>query len=126
MDPSNTTNDGDGMIDSLLLAALNAHLLTEDGTPVTAASAFYRDTLRDSIMRHNHSQADLLVQAFIGRYLLRSGERVMASLANKRMSRRESYPEIRYTLLEMMLVVAMVTLAHVLAKLSLLLGGGAG
>jgi hypothetical protein len=72
--------------------------------------------LRDSILLHNNSQAELMVQAFIGRYFLRSGERVMVSLANKRMARREIYPEIKHTLLEMMLVVAMATLAYVLVK----------
>jgi tetratricopeptide (TPR) repeat protein len=38
------------------------------------------------------------------------------SLANKRINRREMYPEIRHTLLEMMLVVAMATLAYVLVS----------
>jgi hypothetical protein len=32
------------------------------------------------------------------------------------MTRREAYPEIKHTLLEMMLVVAMATLAYVLIK----------
>jgi hypothetical protein len=40
----------------------------------------------------------------------------MVSLANHRVTRREMYPEIRHTLLEMMLVVAMATLAFVLVK----------
>jgi hypothetical protein len=104
------------MDDDEILDSLNSYIATEDRTPVTAASAFYSGMLRDSIMLHNTSQAELMVQAFIGRYFLRSGERLMVSLANKRMTRREIYPEVRHTLLEMMLVVAMATLAYVLVK----------
>jgi hypothetical protein len=104
--------DESGLVDSL-----NMHLSTEDSTPITAASAFFQSALKDSILLHNQSQADLLVQAYIGRYFLRSGERVVVSLANKRITRRELYPEIRHTLLEMMLVVAMGTLAYVLVRL---------
>jgi hypothetical protein len=104
------------MDDNEILNSLNTYIATEDRTPVTAASAFYTGMLRDSILLHNNSQAELMVQAFIGRYFLRSGERVMVSLANKRMARREIYPEIKHTLLEMMLVVAMATLAYVLVK----------
>ena len=104
--------DESGLIDSL-----NMHLSTEDSTPITAASAFFQSALKDSILLHNQSQADLLVQAYIGRYFLRSGERVVVSLANKRITRRELYPEVRHTLLEMMLVVAMGTLAYVLVRL---------
>ena len=101
-----------GLIDSL-----NMHLSTEDSTPITAMSAYFQSALKDSILLHNQSQADLLVQAYIGRYFLRSGERVVVSLANKRVTRRELYPEVRHTLLEMMLVVAMGTLAYVLVRL---------
>ena len=106
------------MDDAEILASLNQYISTEDSTPVTAASSFYQNMLRDSIMLHNHTQADHLVQAFLGRYFIRSGERVVVSLANKRMARREMYPEIKHTLLEMMLVVAMATLGYVLVKLS--------
>ena len=106
------------MDDSEILSTLNAYISTEDNTPMTSASSFYNSMFHDSIVLHNQSQAELLVQAFIGRYLIRSGERVVVSLANKRMSRRESYPEIRHTMLEMMLVVAMATLAYVLVKLN--------
>jgi hypothetical protein len=106
------------MDDSEILDTLNAYITTEDNTPVTFASSFYNNMLHDSIVLHNQSQAELMVQAFIGRYLIRSGEKVVVSLANKRMSRRESYPEIRHTMLEMMLVVAMATLAYVLVKLN--------
>ena len=101
-----------GLIDSL-----NMHLSTEDSTPITAMSGYFQSALKDSILLHNQSQADLLVQAYIGRYFLRSGERVVVSLANKRVTRRELYPEVRHTLLEMMLVVAMGTLAYVLVRL---------
>ena len=104
--------DESGLIDSL-----NMHLSTEDSTPITAMSAYFQSALKDSILLHNQSQADLLVQAYIGRYFLRSGERVVVSLANKRITRRELYPEVRHTLLEMMLVVAMGTLAYVLVRL---------
>jgi hypothetical protein len=104
------------MDDDEILDSLNSYIATEDRTPVTAASEFYKGMLRDSIMLHNNSQAELMVQAFIGRYFIRSGERLMVSLANKRMTRREIYPEVRHTLLEMMLVVAMATLAYVLVK----------
>jgi hypothetical protein len=104
------------MDDTEILNSLNAYIATEDRTPVTAASVFYTGILRDSIILHNNSQAELMVQAFIGRYFLRSGERLIVSLANKRMTRREAYPEIKHTLLEMMLVVAMATLAYVLIK----------
>ena len=106
------------MNDMELINSLNEYISTEDRTPVTTASSFYQNMLRDSIMLHNHSQAELLVQAFIGRYFIRSGERVVVSLANKRMSRREMYPEIQHTLLEMMLVVALATLGYMLVKLS--------
>ena len=108
------------MDDSEILSSLNEYITTEDNTPVTLASSFYQTMLRDSIVLHNNSQAELMVQAFIGRYFIRSGERVMVSLANKRMSRREMYPEIKHTLLEMMLVVAMATLGYVLVKLNTL------
>lgn len=104
--------DEDNLIDSL-----NTYMSTEDSTPITSASTFFQTTLRDSIILHNQSQADLLVQAYIGRYFLRSGERMVVSLANKRLNRRELYPEIKHTLLEMMLVVAMGTLAYVLVRL---------
>ena len=100
-----------------LVDSLNMHLSTEDSTPITPVSSFFQSTLKDSILLHNQSQADLLVQAYIGRYFLRSGERVVVSLANKRINRRELYPEITHTLLEMMLVVAMGTLAYVLVRL---------
>ena len=101
----------------MLIESLNGHLLTEDATPITMASSFFQTVLKDSILLHNQSQADLLVQAYIGRYFIRSGERVVVSLANKRINRREMFPEIRHTLLEMMLVVAMGTLAYVLVRL---------
>jgi len=105
------------MDDSSLLDSLNQHVTTEDSTPITYASSFFQGVLKDSLLLHNQSQADLLVQAYIGRYFLRSGERVVVSLANKRVNRREMYPEIRHTLLEMMLVAAMATLAYVLVKI---------
>lgn len=105
------------MDDVMLLEALNEHLVTEDNIPITAASSFFQGVLKDSITLHNQSQADLLVQAYIGRFFLRSGERMVVSLANKRINRREMFPEIKHTLLEMMLVVAMGTLAYVLVKL---------
>ena len=56
------------------------------------------------------------MQAYIGRYFLRSGEQMVVSLANRRIHRRELYPEMRHTLLEMMLVVAIATLAFVLVR----------
>ena len=105
------------MDDSSLLDSLNQHVTTEDSTPITYASSFFQGVLKDSLLLHNQSQADLLVQAYIGRYFLRSGERTVVSLANKRVNRREMYPEIRHTLLEMMLVAAMATLAYVLVKI---------
>lgn len=105
------------MDETSLIDSLNMHLSTEDSTPITSASAYFQSTLKDSILLHNQSQADLLVQAYIGRYFMRSGERVVVSLANKRINRRELYPEIKHTLLEMMLVVAMGTLAYVLVRL---------
>ncbi len=106
------------MDDAEIISTLNEYITTEDNTPMTIASTVYQTMIRDSIMLHNHSQAELLVQAFIGRYFIRSGERVVVSLANKRMARREMFPEVRHTLLEMMLVVAMATLGYVLAKFS--------
>ena len=110
------------MDDAEILNSLNSYITTEDGTPVTEASAFYNTMLRNSILLHNHTQAEMMVQAFIGRYFIRSGEKVIVSLANRRMSRRENYSEIKHTLLEMMLVVAMATLAYVLVKLNMLKG----
>ena len=104
------------MDDDALLTSLNQDIRTEDSVPITQSSAFFQTALRDSILLHNESQADLLVQAFIGRYFLRSGENLVVSLANRRINRRELYPEIRHTLLEMMLVVAMATLAYVLLR----------
>jgi hypothetical protein len=109
------------MDDVSLVAALNAHVGTEDATPITEFSAYYLNTLRDGILLHNQSQADLLVQAYVGRFFLRSGERLMVSLANKHVHRRELYPEIRRTLLEMMLVVSIATLAYVLVRTSAML-----
>ena len=82
------------MDDSSLLDSLNQHVTTEDSTPITYASSFFQGVLKDSLLLHNQSQADLLVQAYIGRYFLRSGERIVVSLANKRVNRREMYPEI--------------------------------
>lgn len=105
------------MDETALINSLNAHLSTEDSTPITAASSFFQSNLRDSVALHNQSYSDLLVQAYVGRYFMRSGERMVVSLANKRINRREMYPEIRHTLLEMMLVVAMATLAYVLVRL---------
>jgi cation transport ATPase len=104
------------MDEDLLLSSLNRYMNTEDSIPITRSSTFFQTALRDSILLHNESQADLLVQAFIGRYLMRSGEKIVVSLANRRIHRRELYPEIRHTLLEMMLVVAMATLAYVLLR----------
>ena len=104
------------MDDDALLASLNLYIHTEDLVPITSASSFFQTVLRDSILLHNESHADLLVQAFVGRYFLRSGENLVVSLANKRINRREMFPEIRHTLLEMMLVVAMATLAYVLLR----------
>jgi hypothetical protein len=104
------------MDESSLVNSLNTHLSTEDATPITTASAFFQSVLKDSLQLHNQSQADLLVQAYIGRYFLRSGERVVVSLANRRVTRKELYPEVRNTLLEMMLLVAMGTLAYVLVR----------
>jgi hypothetical protein len=100
-----------------LISSLNVYLSTEDSTPISTVSPFFQTVLKDSILLHNQSQADLLVQAYIGRYFLRSGERMVVSLANKRINRRELFPEIKHTLLEMMLVVAMGTLAYVLVRL---------
>ena len=104
------------MDDESLANALNRYVNTEDSIPITQYSSFYLSTLRDSILLHNQSQAELLVQAYVGRYFLRSGEQLVVSLANKRINRREMYPEIRRTLLEMMLVVSIATLAFVLVR----------
>ena len=106
------------MDESALVSSLNAFVATEDSTPITQFSSFYLSTLRDSILLHNQSQADLLVQAYVGRYFIRSGERLVVSLANKRINRRDLFPEIRHTLLEMMLVVSIATLAFVLVRSS--------
>ena len=104
------------MDDESLSNALNRYMSTEDFTPITPVSSFYLSSLRDSVILHNNSQAELLVQAYIGRYFMRSGERLVVSLANKRVKRRELYPEIRNTLLEMMLVVSIATLACILVR----------
>ena len=103
-------------MDAELIPVLNAYFSTEDGTIIVAESGFYRNTLMDSILLHNASQAELMVQAYIGRFMYRSGERLVVSLANHKMHRREIYKEVRHTLLEMMLVVALTTLAFVLLK----------
>jgi hypothetical protein len=107
------------MDEMALVGSLNAFVATEDSTPITPFSSYYLSTLRDSILLHNQSQADLLVQAFVGRYFIRSGERLVVSLANKRINRRDLFPEIRHTLLEMMLVVSIATLAYVLVRSNL-------
>jgi hypothetical protein len=96
--------------------ALNKYLPTEDNTPITPFSPYFRSTLWSDVMNHNQTQADIVVQAFIGRMLMNSGERLVASLAHGRLRRRELVPHVRHTLLEMMLVVAMATLAYVLLK----------
>jgi len=104
------------MDDAALVAALNRYIPTEDQSPITALSPLYRDTLRDELVSDNATYADLLVQAYVGRILMRGGERLVASLAHGRLRRRELSKEVRHTLLEMMLVVAMATLAYVLVK----------
>jgi len=104
------------MDDAALVAALNRYIPTEDQSPITALSPLYRDTLRDELVSENATYADLLVQAYVGRILMRGGERLVASLAHGRLRRRELSKEVRHTLLEMMLVVAMATLAYVLVK----------
>lgn len=104
------------MDDDSLINSLNQFLITEDSTPITAASSFFQNALKESILLHNQSYTDILVQAYIGRYFLRSGEQMVVSLANRRIHRRELYPEMRHTLLEMMLVVAIATLAFVLVR----------
>jgi hypothetical protein len=103
-------------MDTDLIPILNEYFSTEDGTIIVPESGFYRSTLLDSIVLHNVSQAELMVQAYIGRFLYRSGERLIVSLANHKMRRREIYKEVRHTLLEMMLVIALTTLAFVLLK----------
>ena len=108
------------MDDTAISNALNMYMGTEDSIPITPFSSFFLTTLRDSVTLHNHSHAELLVQAYIGRYFMRSGERLMVSLANKRVNRREIYPEIRHTLLEMMLVVSIATMAYILVRASAL------
>ena len=104
------------MDDDSLINSLNQFLITEDSTPITVASSFFQNALKESILLHNQSYTDILVQAYIGRYFLRSGEQMVVSLANRRIHRRELYPEMRHTLLEMMLVVAIATLAFVLVR----------
>ena len=99
-----------------VLMALNRYIPTEDHSPITNYSPFFRTTLMDSITLHNHTYGELLVQAYVGRTLMNSGERLVASLAHGRLRRRELLPQVRHTLLEMMLVVAMATLAYVLLK----------
>jgi len=104
------------MDDAALVAALNRYIPTEDQSPITALSPLFRDTLRAELAGENITYADLLVQAYVGRILMRGGERLVASLAHGRLRRRELSKEVRHTLLEMMLVVAMATLAYVLVK----------
>ena len=105
------------MDDAALVDACNLHMTTEDGTPITTASSFFQAVLKNNVLLHNHSQAEILVQAFVGRYLMHSGEKMVISLANKRVKRREHSTQIQNTLLEMMLVVTIVTMAYVLVKL---------
>ena len=104
------------MDDSELITSLNTYLSTQDNTPITSLHSFYTQNIRDSLVLHNRSMADLMVQAYVGRYFMRSGERLVVSLANGRINRREMYPEIKNTLFEMMIVVAMATLTYVLVK----------
>jgi len=104
------------MDETELITALNQYMATEDGTMITSESTFYKLTLMDSVLLHNASYPELLVQAFIGRFLQRSGEKLVVSLANHKMRRREMYQEVKHTFLEMMLVVALTTLAFVLLK----------
>jgi len=99
-----------------VLMALNRYIPTEDNSPITIYSPYFRSTLRESIVLHNLTYGELLVQAYVGRMLMNSGERLVASLAHGRLRRWELVPEVRHTLLEMMLVVAMATLAYVLLK----------
>ncbi len=104
------------MDDDQLVSALNQYIATEDGSMITTESSFYKLTLTNSILLHNASYPELLVQAFIGRFLQRSGEKLVVSLANHKLRRREMYQEVKHTFLEMMLVVALTTLAFVLLK----------
>ena len=54
------------MDETELITALNQYLATEDGTMITTESNFYKLTLMNSVMLHNASYPELLVQAFIG------------------------------------------------------------
>ena len=107
---------GINMDENALIAFLNAFIQTDYAAPITSASAFYQTILKDGILLHNQSYTNLLVQAYMGRYFLLSGEHIVVSLANNSINRRELYQEIRHTLLEMMLMVAMGTLAFVLVR----------
>jgi hypothetical protein len=106
------------MDDSELSYALNKYISTEDGVPITPLSGYFQQSIRDSILMHNQTQYDILVQAFIGRYFMRSGEKIVVSLANRRINRREIYSDLKHALLEMMLVVSITTLAYVLVKMN--------
>lgn len=99
-----------------ILTALNRYIPTEDSSPITHYSPFFRTTLLYDVAHHNHTYGELLVQAYVGRTLMNSGETLVASLAHGRLRRRELLPHVRHTLLEMMLVVAMATLAYVLLQ----------
>ena len=103
--------------DIAILESVNRYILTEDNTPILQESLFYSSVLRNSLLMHNQSYANVAVQAYIGRYFIQSGERVIVSLANKRLRKKDMYSEVRHTLLEMMLTVAIVTLAYVLLLL---------
>ena len=96
--------------------ALNRYVPTEDSAPITVITPYFSNTLWHDVIEHNQTQAELVVQAFVGRMLMSSGEQLVASLAHGRLRRRELVSHVRHTLLEMMLVVAMATLAYVLLK----------
>ena len=69
-------------MDAELIPVLNAYFSTEDGTVIVAESGFYCNTLMDSIILHKVSQAELMVQAYIGRFMYRSRERLVVSLGS--------------------------------------------
>jgi hypothetical protein len=62
----------------------------------------------------------MMVQAYVGRYFLGAGERLVLSAVTGRLSPRQIYTDIRETMLQVMLMVAIATLAFILVLVTAL------
>jgi hypothetical protein len=103
--------------DMLMFAnSFNEYITTDDGSVVTASTPMLRRVVYDIAVNNVKSRYDLLMQAYVGRFLISSGEKVYASLVDRRMKKKDAYSSIRYVLLEIMLSITVAALIFVLSK----------